>query len=280
MRKTLALSIRTLTILVIAKLLFGYAIWWLNQQPSLQNIWNSYDADKHELISFCEKTGWNNPVRQPINTFSNIIYLIVAIFIFKKTLLEKRNTNAYTGYKVLFGFVLLYVFLVSTFYHASLIHVALRLDYSGVYLISLFPLMYFSPRWSESRMAKWRLKQLAFTRLLFSTFLILWLLLSFLIPSGKLSIATVVIIFACVAVAFTIDKANHSKSNLLYLVLSILSVLIAALCFEFDKYKVLCNPESYIQPHALWNVFIGIAALFFYLYMCNENNKESIYKLK
>ena len=195
---------------------------------------------------------------------------------------EKHNHSAgklipaYRAYKVLFGFILLYVFCMSTFYHASLITVALWLDYSGVYLISLFPLMYFSPRWSESRMAKWRLKQQAFTRLLFLAYLIVWLLLSFLIPSGKLGILIVVIIFVCVAVAYTITKAHRGKANLQCLVLSILSVLLAALCFVFDKYQLFCNPESYVQPHALWNVFIGIAALFFFLYMCSEKDKESV----
>ena len=263
---------------------FGFAlsILWLNHQPLLNGIWNNYDTDKHKLISFCEKTDWNKPIRQPINTFSNIVYLIVAIIILKKSMTEKYNHSAgklipaYRAYKVLFGFILLYVFCMSTLYHASLIPVALRLDYSAVYLISLFPLMYFSPRWSESRMAQWRLKQQSFTRLLFSAFLIVWLLLSFLIPIGKLGILIVVIIFVCVAVAYTITKAHRGKANLQYLVLSILSVLLAALCFVFDKYKVFCNPESYVQPHALWNVFVGIAALFFFLYMCSEKDKESV----
>ena len=43
----------------------------------------------------------------------------------------------------------------------------------------------------------------------------------------------------------------------------------------FDKYKIICNPESYFQPHALWNLIIGIAALFFYYYMSSEKDKES-----
>ena len=247
MRKTLALSIRTATILVIAKLLFGCAIWWLNQQPSLQNIWNSYDADKHELISFCEKTGWNNPVRQPVNTFSNIVYLIVAIFVLKKALTEKRNTTSYIGYKVLFGFILFYVFCASVFYHASLISLALRLDYSGVYLIALFPLMYFSPRWSESRMARWRLKQPAFTRILFSIFFIVWLLLSVFIPSGNLGILTVVIIFVCVAIAYTITKAHHGKANLQYLILSILSGLQNTLYLSDTKHNAASITERMLN---------------------------------
>ncbi len=266
--------------ILIMALSFALSIWWLNRQPSLNYLWNKYDIDKHDLISFCEKTEWNKPIRQPVNTFSNIIYLIVAISILKKSLAGKQNNatanliTANSGYKVLFGFILLYVFCMSSFYHASLIPVGLRLDYSGVYFISLFPLMYFSPRWSESRMARWRLKQRSFTFLLFSAFLIVWLLLSFLIPSGKLSIATVIIISVCVSVAYAIDKANHSKMNLHYLVLSIFSVVLASLCFGVDRYKVLCNPESYIQPHAFWNLFIGIAALFFYKYMCSENKKK------
>lgn len=267
---------RTIIVLIGVKFVFVLMIWWLNHTVIFQNIWSSYDIDKHELFSFCEKTDMSKPIRQPINTFSNIVYLLVAIFILKKTIIQTRNTDTSKSYKVLFGFILLYVFFMGSFYHASLINIALRLDYSGVYLISLFPLMYFSPRWSESRMASWRLKQKEFTWILFSAFLTLWLLLSIFIPSGNLTVATVVIIFVCIAVAFTIDKANHSKANLRYLILSIFSVLMAALCFELDKYKVFCDPESYIQPHALWNIFIGLASLFFYFYICSEKDKKSV----
>ena len=247
MSKTLALSIRTAVILVIATLIFGCAIWWLNQQPSLQNIWNNYDFDKHELISFCEKTDMIKFIRQPVNTFSNIVYLIVAIFILRKIPTEKRNATTYTDYKILFGYILLYVFCVSTFYHASLICVALRLDYSGVYLLSLFPLMYFSPRWSDSRMARWRLKQLAFARILFSIFFIVWLLLSILIPSGNLGILTVVIIFVCVAIAYTITKAHRGKANLQYLILSILSGLQNTLYLSDTKHSAANNTERILK---------------------------------
>ena len=274
--------LKIVAFILIVSSVFAFIIWLFNQQSSLNDVWNNYDTDKHELISFCEKTEWSKVVRQPVNTFSNIVYFITAIIILKNTLTEKRcnitgnSLLAYTGYKMLLGIVLLYVFCVSTSYHASLITLALRLDYSGVYLISLFPLMYFSPRWSESRMARWRLKQPAFTRILFSIFIILWFLLSIFIPSGNLGILTVVIIIVAVTVAFIIDKANHNKANLQYLILSIISVIIAALCFGIDKYEILCNPESYLQPHALWNLFIGIAALYFYYYMCSENKKELI----
>lgn len=255
---------------------FALLIRLLNQMPSLDKVWTHYDTDKHEMTSFCEKTLWDKPVRQPINTFSKIAYLLMGILILRKERYEKKSvpmlrddklSNINRKYKLLLGYILLYVFCAGTLYHASLIHIALKIDYSGVYMIALFPLLYFSPRWSESRETKWRLKQKGFNRLLFFCFFIFWLLLNIFIPAGTMSIAAVVIIFIMVAVAFAIEKVNRSAAGLKYLILSIAFVTVAFICFESDRFKIFCNPSSYIQPHALWNIFIGIAALFFYRYM-------------
>lgn len=260
---------------------FAFLILRLNNHQALRNAWIAYDTDKHELASFCERTEWDKPVRQPVNTFSHIAYLLAGIVILKKEITEKKIllsdklTALGRSYRILLGGILFYVFFAGSFYHASLINLSLKLDYSGVFLIALFPLMYFFPRWSESREAKWRLKQKGFHRLLFSSFFILWLLLSIFIPGGKLGIAAVVVIFLLVAVVYVIEKENRGKANLKHLILSIISVLVAFLWFELDRFKILCNPQSWIQPHALWNVFIGIAALCFYFYMSSEKKDSA-----
>jgi hypothetical protein len=269
-----------LSFTIIVALGFWLTIQWLNGRSSFDNVWTYYDFDKNDLASFCEKTLWNKPVRQPVNTFSNIAYLLTAIFVLRKEWVEKKygisDKLFYINrkYKLLLGYILVYVFCMGTLYHASLIDIALKFDYSGVYLIALFPMFYFSPRWSESYEAKWRLKQEGFNRLLFSSFFIIWLLLSIFIPGRTLSITAVVSIFIMSAVAFAIEKANRNAMGLKYLILSIVSVVVAFLCFESDRFKILCNPSSYLQPHALWNIFIGIAALFFYKYMNCKIEKQ------
>ena len=103
----------TIVVLITVTLLFGLLIWWLNHIPYMQRIWENFIVDKKIPASFCEQVDVNNPVRQPVNTFSNIIYLITAIIILKTTRNE-RYINRSDGHlagsnrsSTLFSFILL-----------------------------------------------------------------------------------------------------------------------------------------------------------------------------
>lgn len=278
----------TAILLIVVTILFALAIWWLNHNPSLQHIWENFTVDKKVPASFCEQLHLSNPVRQPVNTFSNIIYLITAIIILKTTWNERYisksddHLTASNGYSLLLGFVLLYVFAASTFYHASLITLAHRLDYSAVFSFTLFPIMYLLNRWRLSRKnilvnIDTRKSAVVFI----SAFLAVNLLLIFFTPKGKESLVAIILVMIFLGLAMGALLFEKDNPNLNYLILSISSVFIAAIWFEFDKYKILCSPKSYFQPHSLWNIFIGVSAFYFYLYMCVKTNPGApIVKMK
>ncbi|MBX9785452.1 MAG: hypothetical protein K2X48_19375 [Chitinophagaceae bacterium] len=259
--------------------LFGLTIWWLNHNSSLQYIWEPFAFDKKIPASFCEKISTSSPVRQPINTFSNIVYLIAAIVILKQTWNDKYKGNTHglhTAYCFLFGFILFYVFFSSIFYHASLINIAHKFDYSAVFSFSLFPVMFFLHRqWLSRNNILLSTKKLKSFILFFSAFLTVNLLLTFLMPKGKESIAALVIIFIFLALIFATVITEPGSPGKHYLILSVISILIALLWFEFDKNKILCNTDSYFQPHSLWNLFIGFSAFYFYLYMRSEHQSAA-----
>lgn len=271
----ISISSGTAVLLVVISFLFGLTIWLLNRIPSLQHIWETFTFDKRIPASFCENIHLGNPVRQPVNTFSNIVYLITAIVILRTRWEERYKSNPRylnTVHSFLFGVILLYVFGASTFYHASLINVAHKLDYSAVFAFSLFPVMFFVHRWWLSRNSNIpNAKNNISTALFLSSFLAVNLLLSFLLPKGKESIAVLIIILLFLGLAFVTIKTEPDNPGRHYLILSILSILIALLWFEFDKNKILCKPNSYFQPHSLWNLFVGLSAFNFYLHIQNEN---------
>ncbi len=270
----------TIIILTSIVFIFGLTIWWLNHNSSLQHIWEPFIFDKKIPASFCEKISTSSPVRQPINTFSNIVYLIAAIVILKRTWDDKYKgiTNGlHTVYCFLFAFILFYVFFASVFYHASLINIAHKFDYSAVFSFSLFPVMFFLHRQWLSRNNKLLSPKKRKTFIIFfSTFLAVNILLTFLIPKGKESIAVLVIISIFLALTFATVITEPGNSGKHYLILSVVSILIALLWFEFDKNKILCNPDSYFQPHSLWNLFIGFSAFYFYLYMRREHQSAAL----
>lgn len=279
----IALGINTAIMLVCIAVAFGFAIWWLNHTSSSQHIWETFPLDKKIPLSFCEKIEVSNPVRQPINTFSNIVYLIVSIIVFKNAWKERHNENSNdlitlsTAYSFLFAFILLYVFFASSFYHAALIPLAQRLDYSAVFAFSLFPIIFLlHRRWliKKDKLRFLEKGKRAFA--VFSVYLLTVLLLSLLVPRGKESLTALILIqfFLWLAFFATIDKSDYHQKS--YLVLSIASVFIALMFFEFDKYKILCSPNSYFQTHSFWNLFIGLSAFYFYLYMRSEPGSDAL----
>jgi hypothetical protein len=273
---------KTIVILFFVVLVFGLSIWWLNQNSALQGLWNNFIMDKRVPASFCEQLHLSNPVRQPVNTFSNIIYLVIAIIILSTTrksqhLNEEEQLTKNSIFSILFAFVLLYVFTASTFYHASLIELAHKLDYSAVFSFSLFPVMFFSYQW-------WLMKKKILSnkerRKSGIRFLLIFfganLGLALLTPKGKEQIVAMLLVLLFLTSAIITAIAEKHKPGSNYLIYSILAVVLAAVWFEFDKNKIACNPKSFFQPHSLWNVFIGVSAFWFYLYMRMQKSREPL----
>jgi hypothetical protein len=272
----------TVVLLLAITLLFALAIWWLNHNPLLQDFWKDFPADHKTVGMFSEKAGINKLVRHPVSVFSGIIYLIVAIIIFKESQKELKNSSIYSQnkknriHKIFFAIILLYVFFASTFYHASLIKPALKIDYSAVYFFSLFPVMYFSCRWlltinrKQSRFSK---KEI--TVAVYLIYIAVCLLLSFFTPRGKEQIVAFVCIMLFFAFAIVTILANPKETNNEYVVLSIICVMAAIVWFELDKHKILYNPSSYFQLHSFWNLFIGLSGFYFYIFIRSEHPGNS-----
>ncbi|TRW98998.1 hypothetical protein [Flavobacterium gawalongense] len=269
----------TVVLLLAITLLFALAIWWLNHNPLLQDFWKDFPVDHKTVGMLSEKIEMNKPVRHPVSVFSGIIYLIVAIIIFKESQKELKNSGTHNQnnknliHKIFFIFILLYVFFASTFYHASLIKPALKIDYSAVYFFSLFPVMYFSYRWLLS--INWkqsRISKKEITVVVYLIYITVCLLLSFFTPRGKEQIVSFVCILIFFAFAITTILASHKKMNLNYLVLSVIFTMIALVWFKFDKHTILFNPNSYFQAHSLWNLFIGLSGFYFYVFIRTDEH--------
>lgn len=278
---------KTIVTLISITVLFAFSIWWLNHTPALQGFWNSFNTDKRVPASFCEQVHINSPVRQPVNTFSNIIYLLTAVIvlsgIWKSRHADiKGHLSESNIFCLLFSIVLLYVFVASTFYHASLIGIAHTLDYSAVFSFSLFPFMFFLHQW-------WLLKKKTLSiperRKSEIRFLLVFsganLGLALLTPKGKEQMVSILLVLLFLISAFITVMIEKHKPGTNYLVFTTIAVIAAVILFEFDKYKIMCNPKSFFQPHSLWNILIGLSAFWFYLYMRSETTPGAlIVKLK
>ena len=263
-------------------LLCAVAYWALIHVANLLysgSFWQQFYADPHTSVFFCEKSDLALFVRQPINTFSNIVYLIVSLIILRRGWKDQSKRNRYNiisanpFYSITLGGILLYIFVASTIFHSSLVEFASKLDFSAVYSLSLFPLMYFTHRvWLLSAGLPSNTKHTKSTTTVVTVFSILYLLLTFFLPEGFENYVVLGIIIFIGIFGAIVEVKAPGRTNHYYLMASMLCILIAVMWFGFDVYKILCDPNSIIQPHSLWHLFAGISTFYFYMYIRSERN--------
>ena len=273
-------SIRRLLFLITTTFAFAFVIWFINNKLSYKDVWSSFYNESDISTFFCERTDMSKNIRQPINTFSNFIYWIVAVVILRRGWKDQSKRNRYNiisanpFYSILLGSIMVYIFCASTFFHSSLIQFASHLDFSAVYSLSLFPLMYFTHRvWLLSIGVSSNVKHTRSTTTLAIVFSLAYLLLTFCLPEGTENYVVLSVIATIIIFGIIVEKKDPGKTNHYYLIACIAFILIAVMWFAFDIYKVLCNQDSFIQPHSLWHLFSGLSTFYFYMYIRSEKNK-------
>lgn len=243
----------TIVILLATILIFAFIIGWFN-----------YTVLQSEIYK---------PIHQPLNVFSSIVYLLVAIIIlsenfkkinFKSNIQNKENLI----HKISFALVLIYIFIASSLYHSLLTKNTLKIDYSAVYFFSLFPVMYFIYQWITSN--NYFTKQNSIV-LCYTIYLSTCILLSMYSPVGKEELVT----FACIVIFFGIAAFffKQRRTNFKYVFISICCIVIGIFWFKIDKYLALNYPNNYFRTHSLWNLFIGFSGFYFYIFIRDQDIK-------
>jgi len=257
---------------------FAIAIYAINYFFYPSNFWNQFTINKGIEVWFCEYTDMQRLVRQPINTFTNIWYVVNAIFFLSKGFSDRRKPKPFNlitanpYYSILLGLISIYTFLSSTFYHSSLISVASKLDFSAVYSISLFPLMYYAHRIVLIKRNKaTNIKHPNEVKVIIFIFSIIYLLLTFLVPLEYVHPIVLSFIVLTGLGGFYLEKIQPNKTNKAYLLLMVLTISIAVVLFKMDYTKIACNPDSFFQAHSLWHIFNSFTVFYIYLYFRSEN---------
>lgn len=253
-------------ICLLVVLAYGFGIYLLNNASAFKNSWSEFQIKSNRLGSFCEQYSPENPVRQPFSTFSNIGYLLVAIFIAAKNPSRKnkmfpQNDSAF--YSNVFAGILLCVFLASSWYHASLTYSACKFDHTLVFFFALFPVFFIARNYLATR-AKIILhgNKIEVHVFYLILFLLTGILISWLTPMSVENIIVLVLILLVFITAVYIFS-NRNNPGLNYLKQNLFFLLFALCWFVMDKSNVLC----FLQPHSIWHLLTAISAFYFFLYM-------------
>jgi hypothetical protein len=227
-------------------LLFFLRINWLHYRP----------ADCLPYACFCETVS-TSFIRQPINAYSNLGYIIVgiAILIYLKKTEQSRGTHAVLSgltrrILILFGVAYIIVGIGSFLYHATFIFFGEEMDDDSMYLIGIFLLLF-----EYSRIRQISTKQ--FLWIYFSTNTIFEIIIYFLpVVRGGLFVGLMLILFwiewkARQKESITGEVKLTDQANLCF--------FMGYIFWLVDKLHIMCFPDSIFQGHAVWHLMTAYA---------------------
>lgn len=195
-------------------------------------------------LEWCERRlcAW---ISEPANTWSNIIFIVVGILI----LIECRKRNL-GSIKLLGAFSILLGFM-SGFYHATASLIGELVDFSSMFLISVFLISANYARvknWSQTKTFRFAATLTFFT-----------LLTLFLYPvTGPFLFATQVVWAS--ALEYIEWRKSPRKPQYKWFIWSFCILQVAFLIWNLDRLKILCDPDNHsINGHATWHILTGIS---------------------
>ncbi len=253
-------------ITAILAILFAF-IWQVN-------MWEGWTLGAGGTFAeFCEQNRMTQLIRQPANTWSNLAYLFYGLLCVRLAIYDKQNlasANLVTSHPIIswvFGFTFVYLCLGSFFYHASLTRIGQHFDMGGTYALVAFPFMVNLGRTyrhytsiSEKKLVPY-LIVFSFTVFVL-IFAFKWYLKAEYVLGG--------LILGVLLSTLWYHAISKTRYQILFGLLAVLSMVAAYFIWWQDRYKHWCDPESYLQGHALWHVLTGLGGFFVYLMLRSE----------
>jgi len=245
---------------VLRILLSLMRINWLNYRP----------ADCLPYACFCEtvSTGF---IRQPINAYTNLGYIIVGILILiylKKTSIEKSTTAAISGLPrkllKLFGIAYIAVGIGSFIYHASFIFLGEELDDDSMYMIAIFLVLF-----EAARIRKLSLRQFLWIYVLMN-FAFEAIIYFFPLVRGGLF---VFLMFVALGIELVARRMLSIYNEVRLTDHANLIFLAGYFFWILDKSHAFCYPNSFFQGHAIWHLLTAYAGWVMFKAMDTEYDK-------
>ena len=255
--------------------LVGLLMWWMDSQVWGINLWKSFTYLELVYNPICEAPQPEALFRQPLATYTNLIFFFLGMSVFLLSLLDRKNENPPNNlllrspqYSALFSLIFFTIFLASTIYHASMIRVMYIADLVGIYSFGAFFLLF----------NHWKLRythQPSFFHnhrkalMLFLLFMLLIVfpctVFNFLTYKRYLLIFINVLVFIQ-TIHFNIYRNKTSSKSLLILAISL--TVLTAITSYLDS--VLCSTTSFSYGHSIFHLIAGCGLFCYYLFLRSE----------
>lgn len=243
------------------------------------DVWSSFQISQVGADQeFCEFHGYDRLIRQPINSWSNMIYLFFGILYFVYAYKDKRMklpdrhnfVTRYNSYSIVLGVVMVFLAFASFSFHASLIEFTRKLDITGVVASALVLFSYSILRLYG--LVNFRESELFFLRtykihiLGMVAGLILFFLSGF---HGREITGFLITSIVCINLYTQYKYKPIRPERIKYLIWAIISIALSVAVWILDK-ELLCSPQSWFQLHAVWHILTGVSIYLVYMYYRTE----------
>lgn len=223
---------------------------------------------------FCEAIR-GGAIKQPANAVSSLAFVIVAVLVLRRAWNDRARSSdgqiarfhTNIAYPLVFAAALTFVGLGSAYFHATLSFNGQFLDVLGMYLIATFALIY-----SIDRL---RGIPTGMMIVLFAALNTLLAALLYWVPVARRFLFAILVI-GIIIVELIIKRRSNEPSSNRYIVRAIAVMTIAFAIWITDYTRLLCDPSSIIQGHAIWHVLGAIASWQLYLHYASENRTSGI----
>lgn len=203
-------------------------------------------------IKWCEQTicSW---ISEPMNTWSNLSYLIAAIYLFYRVSKNKSTENFW------FAPAMLLMGAFSFVYHLSNIYLTQVLDFLGMFLFTFWPLTLNLKRLEIIDRTHY-LKVMAILTVSFLVFVQLMYVFHY-----KYQFLIVLIALAIFATEFLCFKRQEIQINYTNFKVAVVFLILAQTASLLDVTRTVCFTDSSLpQGHAIWHVLSCISLVFVY----------------
>lgn len=201
-------------------------------------------------IKWCEETlcQW---ISEPANTWSNMLYIIIAVHLFFKW-------NKHTFLPLRYAPVTIFIIgFASICYHISNFYPSQILDYIGMFFC-LFNILLMNIH----RLKKLTQMQFLISYIALITISTLLLHIAYLNYIPVQSITFIIAVFILVT-EFYCYKKNHDTKNYKNYFIGQAFLILAVISLTIDGNRIWCDPTNHwIQGHALWHIFGAITMYF------------------
>ena len=214
-----------------------------------------YENFVKPTIKYCED---NLPsyIAQPANSWSNLIFVFVGVYIFLKSRDHKNPLLKFIGpMAVLIG-------IFSFIYHASYTFVGQFLDLGSMYLLSSYLIILNLRRLNTEFFTTRKLFSI-FSLLIFASFSATYFIrtinnFNIGLPIFALQILAVLIL------EWQLHKRNVNNYRTQNILIAFVIFIFAFILWNLDFLRIWCDANTFhlINGHALWHILNGISLLF------------------